>query len=141
MAALTRAGQGSSPSSASNSPRHRGHGRGQMDRNTPSHPNTQNDQTGLEQTALVHSVTAGCGTWTTGQSQGNGQGSKDSQGGTSNRKDISSLQYFRCQGWGHMVWEFAPHWHQPQQPTVGSQHSLPDPKPKLTILKVAQKKG
>ena len=26
-------------------------------------------------------------------------------------------------------------------PTVGTQHSLPDPKPKLTILKVAQKKG
>ena len=30
--------------------------------------------------------------------------------------------------------------HQPQQPTVGSLHSLPDPKPKLTIFKVAQKK-
>ena len=33
------------------------------------------------------------------------------------------------------------HWHQPQQPTVGTQHSLPDSEPKLTILKVAQKKG
>ena len=31
--------------------------------------------------------------------------------------------------------------HRPQQPTVGPQHSLPDPKPKLTILEVAQKKG
>ena len=34
-----------------------------------------------------------------------------------------------------------PHQHKLQQPTVGSQHSLPDPKPKLTIIKVAQKKG
>ena len=71
-----------------------------------------------------------------------------------NRKDTSSLQCFRCQGWGHMAWECAipaktlnqsggnkPHQHQSQEPTVGSQHSLPDPKPKLTILKVAQKKG
>ena len=32
-------------------------------------------------------------------------------------------------------------WHQPQQPTIGPQHSLPDLKPKLTILKAAQKKG
>ena len=42
MAALTRAGQGNSPGSAPNSPRHRGHGRGWMDRNTPSHPNSHN---------------------------------------------------------------------------------------------------
>ena len=34
-----------------------------------------------------------------------------------------------------------PCWYQLQKPTVGPQHSLPDPKPKLTILKVAQKKG
>ena len=38
------------------------------------------------------------------------------------------------------MWSY-PHQHQPQQPTVDPQHSLPDPKPKLTILKVAQKKG
>ena len=42
MAALTRAGQGNSPSSVPNSPRHRGCGRGRMDRNTPSHPNSHN---------------------------------------------------------------------------------------------------
>ena len=34
-----------------------------------------------------------------------------------------------------------PHWHQPQQPTVGSKHFLSGSKPKLTILKVAQKTG
>ena len=28
-----------------------------------------------------------------------------------------------------------------QQPTVGTQHSLPDPKPQPTILKGTQKKG
>ena len=31
--------------------------------------------------------------------------------------------------------------HQPQQPTVGPQNSLPDPEPKLTTMKVAQRKG
>ena len=31
--------------------------------------------------------------------------------------------------------------HQLHHPTVGPQHSLPDPKPKLTTMKVAQRKG
>ena len=31
--------------------------------------------------------------------------------------------------------------HQPQQPTVGPQHSLPDPKPNQTTMKVPQRKG
>ena len=34
-----------------------------------------------------------------------------------------------------------PHWYQPQHPKVGPQHSLPDPKPKPTTMKVAQRKG
>ena len=38
MAALTRAGQHNYPGSAPNSPRHRGCGRGKMDRATSSHP-------------------------------------------------------------------------------------------------------
>ena len=42
MAALTRAEQGNCPASAPNSPRHRGHGRGWMDRNTPTHPSSHN---------------------------------------------------------------------------------------------------
>ena len=37
MATLTRAEQGNHPVSAPNSPRHRGHGRGQTNRNTPTH--------------------------------------------------------------------------------------------------------
>ena len=40
MAALTRAEQGNHPASAPNSPRHRGYGRGRMDRNTPTHPSS-----------------------------------------------------------------------------------------------------
>ena len=158
MAALTRAGQGNSPGSAPNIPRHSGHGRGQMDRNTPGHPNSHIGQKGLRQTTSACSVSASHGTGTTRQSQGNAKGSKDSQGNTSNRKDKSFLQCFRCQGWDHMAQECAtpaktlnqsggpkgmqpsPHQQQLQMPTVGPQHSLPDPKPKLTILKVAQKK-
>ena len=107
MAALTRAGQSNNPGSAPNNPRHRGNGRGWMDRNTPGHPSSHNGQTGLGQTTSAHSVSAGCSTGTTSQSQGNVQGSKDSQGITSNRKDTSSLQCSRWQGWGHMALECA----------------------------------
>ena len=53
MAALTRAEQSSCPASALNSPRHRGHGRGQTDRNTPVHPSSHNGWTGLGQTTSV----------------------------------------------------------------------------------------
>ena len=80
MAALTRAEQGNSPTSALNSPRLRAVG-GQMDRNTPSCPSSHNGQTGLEQTASACSISAGCGTGTTSQGQQqSAQGSKDSQG-------------------------------------------------------------
>ena len=103
MATLTRAGQGNSPSSTPHSPRQRGHGRRLMDRNTSGCPSSHNGQTGLGQTASAHSVSAGYGTGTISQSQG----SKDNQGSTSNRKDPSSLQCFRCQGWVHMAQECA----------------------------------
>ena len=53
MAALTRAEQGSHPASAPNSPRHRGHGRGQTDRNTPVCPSSHNGRTGLGQTTSI----------------------------------------------------------------------------------------
>ena len=59
MATLTRAEQGSHPASAPSSPRHRGHGRGQTERNTSVCPNSHNGQTGLGQTtsACSSSVT------------------------------------------------------------------------------------
>ena len=158
MAALTRAEQGNHPASAPNSSRQRGHGRGQMDRSIPGYPSSHNGQSGLGQTSSVCSASVGhgTGTTTTGSQGPNTQGSKE---GTSNRKDPSSLQCFRCQGWGHMAWECTipaktlnplgeprecgttPHWHQPQQPAVDPQHSLPDPEPKLTTIKAAQMKG
>ena len=93
MAVLTRVGQGNSPGSAPNSPRHRGLGR-RTDRTTSSHPNPHNGQTGLGQTISAHSIFAGCKTATTGQGQGNSQGPKDGQGNVSNKKDPCSLQCF-----------------------------------------------
>ena len=105
MAALTRARQGNSTSSAQNNPRHRGHGKGRTGRNTSSCSNSHSGQTGLGQATSAHSISAGHQTGTTGQSQGNAQGSKDSQGSVSNKKDPSPLQCFRCQGWGHMAQE------------------------------------
>ena len=77
MAALTRAGQGNSPGSAPNSPTHRGHGRRRMDRTTSSQPNSHNDQIHPGQTISACSVSAGLGTGTTVQGQGNTQGPKD----------------------------------------------------------------
>ena len=58
MAALTSVEQGSCPASAPNSPRHRGRGSGQADRNTPIHPSSHIDWTGLGQTASIYSSSA-----------------------------------------------------------------------------------
>ena len=55
MAALTRAEQSTHSASAPSSPRHRGRGRGWMDRNTSVHPNSHNGQTGLGQTSACSS--------------------------------------------------------------------------------------
>ena len=108
MAALTKGGQGNSPSSAQNSPRQRGHGRGQMHGNTPGCPSSHNGGTGLGQTTSDYSISASCSTGTTSQGQEqSAQGSKASQGSTPNRKDPSSLQCFRCQGWGCKAQEYA----------------------------------
>ena len=106
MATVIRAGHGNNPANATNSPRQRGHGRGQTDRSTPGCPSCHNGQTDLGQTASVHSASAGhgIGTTTTGGQGPNTQGSKE---GTSNEKDPGSFQCFRCQGWGHMAWESA----------------------------------
>ena len=131
------------------------------DSSTPGHPSSHNGQTGLGQTASVHSASAAHSTGaTTSQDQGQStQGSKDRQKSTANRRDPSSLQCFRCQGWCHMVqvcttpaktlnqsggtkgmW---PNLLPALATTANSrpQHSLPDPKPKLTTMKVAQRKG
>ena len=61
MATLTRAGWGNSPASVPNSPRQRGHGRGQTDRNTPGCPSSHNGQATLGQPpqAAAHLMTVG----------------------------------------------------------------------------------
>ena len=74
MAALTRAGQGNSPGSVSNSPRHRGHVRGRTDRTTSSCPNSHNGQNGLGTDHF--NLQCICWSWNTGQGQGNAQGPK-----------------------------------------------------------------
>ena len=61
MAALTRAEQGTHPVNTPNSPRHRGHGRGLMDRNTPACPSSHNGQTGLGQSTSACSSSAAIG--------------------------------------------------------------------------------
>ena len=58
MANLTRAEQGNCPTSTQNSPRHRGHEREQMDRNTPTYPSSHNGQIGLGQTTSACSSSA-----------------------------------------------------------------------------------
>ena len=68
-----------------------------MDRTTYSHPNSHIVQAGPGQTASAHSVSAGHGTGTAGQSQGDVQGPKDGQSSILNKKDPNSLQCFQCQ--------------------------------------------
>ena len=107
MAALNRAEQGTHPASAPNSPRHRGHGRGRMDRNTPVCPSSQNGWNGPGQNTFTHSSSI-AGMVTTASKGGiSTQVSTGTQGNAQNTKDPSALQYFRCQGWGHMARECA----------------------------------
>ena len=157
MAALIRAEQGNCPVSAPNSPRHRGHGRGWTYRNTPTCSSSHNGQIGLGQTTSACSSSAGSRTGTVPQGKGNTQRPNDPMGSVQNMKDPSSLQCFRCQGWGHMARdcatpaktlnrdggeprEYSQSPHQ-QQSTINSHHSLPDPKSKLTQMKAAKKRG
>ena len=70
MATLTRAEQGTCPATIQNSPRHRGHGRGQMDRNTPAYFSSHNGQTGLGQSTSACSSSAASRVATASQSRG-----------------------------------------------------------------------
>ena len=103
MAAQTRAVQGNCPAGAPNSPRHRGHGTGWTDRNTPTCPNSHNGWTGLGQTTFAHSFSASSRVCTVPQGKGNNQRPSDDPGSVQNMKDPSLLQCFRCQGWGHIA--------------------------------------
>ena len=103
MAALTRVEQGSHPASGPNSPRHRGHGRGQTDRNTPVHPSSHNGWTGLGQTTSVCSSSITNREGIESPCKGNIRAQTSVEGGAQSNRD--SLQCFRCQGWGHMARE------------------------------------
>ena len=105
MAALTRAEQGSHPASAPNSPRHRGHGRGQTDRNTPVCPSSHNGWTGLGQTTSICSSSITNRAGFKFPCKGNQHVQNGVQGGTQSNQGSNSLQCLRCQGWGHMAWE------------------------------------
>ena len=107
MAALNRAEQGTHPATAPNSPRHRGHGRGQMDRDTSAHPSSHNGQTVLGQNTSNCSSSAASRAATASQGRGSTQALTGAQGNAQNMKDSSTLQCFRCQGWGHMARECA----------------------------------
>ena len=107
MADLTRAEQGSCPVSAPNSPRHRGHGRGQVDRSTSTCPSCHIGQTGLGQTTSTCSSSAASRESTDSPRRGNTQAQNGAQGGAQSTRDSNSLQCFRCQSWGHMVRECA----------------------------------
>ena len=104
MAALTRAEQSTCSASAPSSPRHRGRGRGQTDRHTSVYPNSQYGQTGLDQTSarsssIVNKASA------ESPCKGNQNMQTSIQSGMQGARGSSSLQCYRCQGWGHMARE------------------------------------
>ena len=107
MAALTRAEQDSHPASAPNSPRHWGGGRVWTNRNTPVHPSSHNGRTGLGQTTSTHSSSITNRGGAESPHKGNQHVQNGVQGGTQSNRGPNPLQYFRCQGWGHMPRECA----------------------------------
>ena len=80
MATLNRAEQGTFPATIPNSPRHRGHGRGWMDRKTPIHPSSQNGWTGLGQNTSAHSASAAGRVVTASHRRGSTQAITGAQG-------------------------------------------------------------
>ena len=98
MGALTKAEQGSNPSSACRSPQERSCGRGHSGNSTPNHPNSHNGRSCPGQTTLACSLPTGCGTGShrTGSNNQNNQGTGIRREGTANRWDPNSFQCFRC---------------------------------------------
>ena len=98
MAALTRAEQSTRSVIAPSRPQHRGHG-------TSVCPNSHNGRTSLGQTSahsssvVKSSAESPC--------KGNQNVQTGGQGNPQGARGSSSLQCYRCQGWGHMARECA----------------------------------
>ena len=107
MATLNRVEQGTHLATTPNSPRHRGHGRGQMGRNTPACPSSHNGWTGLGQHTSTCSSSVASRVTIASNGRGSTQALTGSQGNAQNVKDSSTLQCFRWQGLGHMARECA----------------------------------
>ena len=73
LAASNRAEQGTHPATTPNSPRHRGHRRGQMDRSTPVHLSSHNGRTGLDKNTSACSSSAASRVTTASQDRGSTQ--------------------------------------------------------------------
>ena len=104
MAALTKAEQSTHSASAPSSPRHRGHGRRWTDRHTPVQPNSHNGQIGLGQTSACSSSIVNKSS-AESPCKGNQNMQTSIQSGMQGARGSSSLQCYRCQGWGHMARE------------------------------------
>ena len=104
MAALTRAEQSTCSASAPRSPRHRGCGRGWTDRHTPVCPSSHNGWTGLGQTSTCSSSVVNKSS-AESPHKGNQNMQTSIQSGMQGAQGSSSLQCYRCQGWGHMARE------------------------------------
>ena len=105
MAALTRAEQSTRSASAPSSPRHRGRGRGRTDRQTSVRPNSHNGWTGLGQMSACSSSVVKSSVESPRQGNQNVQTGRQSN--LQGARGSSSLQCYRCQGWGHMARECA----------------------------------
>ena len=87
MVALNRAEQGTCPATAPNSPRHRGFGKGWMDRNTPACPSSHSGQTGLGQNTAACRSSAASKVTTASQGRGSIQALTGAQGNAQNMQD------------------------------------------------------
>ena len=105
MAAFTRAEQSTRSASTPSSPRHRGRGRGRTDRQTPVLPNSHNGWTGLGQTSACRSSIVKSSAKS--PCKGNQNSQTNVQSNTQGARGSSSLQCYRCEGWGHMARECA----------------------------------
>ena len=105
-----------------------------MDRNTPVHPSSHNGHTGLGQNTTTCNSSAASRLTTASQGRGSTQAPTSAQGNAQNMKDSSTLQYFRCQGWGHMARECAT-LAKPLNKEGGTEGMQSNP-PQLTVIKL-----